>query len=74
MLGNPQTIEPGVDLILMSRDLERVGDHATNIAEDMIFVVEARDVRHGSTRRIAMTNQFGGPAIERRKGSRISTV
>jgi phosphate transport system protein len=30
MLGDPQTIEPGVDLILMSRRLERVGDHATN--------------------------------------------
>jgi phosphate transport system protein len=46
MLGDPQTIEPGVDLILMSRHLERVGDHATNIAEDVIFIVEARDVRH----------------------------
>jgi phosphate transport system protein len=46
MLGDPRTIEPGIDLILVSRHLERVGDHATNIAEDVIFVVEARDVRH----------------------------
>jgi phosphate transport system protein len=46
MLGNPQTIEPGVDLILMSRHLERVGDHATNIAEDVFFVVAGEDVRH----------------------------
>jgi phosphate transport system protein len=46
MLGDTRTIEPGIDLILISRHLERVGDHATNIAEDVIFIVEARDVRH----------------------------
>jgi phosphate transport system protein len=46
MLGDPRTIEPALDLILVSRHLERVGDHATNIAEDVIFIVEARDVRH----------------------------
>jgi phosphate transport system protein len=46
MLGDPRKIEPGIDLILVSRHLERVGDHATNIAEDVIFIVEARDVRH----------------------------
>jgi phosphate transport system protein len=46
MLGDPRTIEPGIDLILISRHLERIGDHATNIAEDVIFIVEARDVRH----------------------------
>ena len=52
MLGDPRTIEPGIDLILVSRHLERVGDHATNIAEDVIFIVEARDVRHhGADRR-----------------------
>ena len=49
MLGDPQTIEPSIDLILVARHLERVGDHSTNIAEDVIFIVEARDVRHGST-------------------------
>ena len=40
-------IEPGLDLILISRHLERIGDHATNIAEDAIFLIDARDVRHG---------------------------
>jgi len=46
MLGDPGTIEPSVDLILMARHFERIGDHATNIAEDVIFIVSARDVRH----------------------------
>jgi phosphate transport system protein len=49
MLGNTRTIEPGIELILISRHLERIGDHATNIAEDVIFIVEARDVRHHAT-------------------------
>jgi phosphate transport system protein len=51
MLGDTGKIEPGIDLILISRHLERVGDHATNIAEDVIFIVEARDVRHHGTDR-----------------------
>jgi phosphate transport system protein len=46
MLQDPATIEPALDLILISRHLERIGDHATNIAEDVIFMVSARDVRH----------------------------
>ncbi len=46
MLQDPATIEGSLDLILISRHLERIGDHATNIAEDVIFVVSARDVRH----------------------------
>jgi phosphate transport system protein len=46
MLQDPQTIEPSLDLILVSRHLERIGDHATNIAEDVIYMVSAKDVRH----------------------------
>jgi phosphate transport system protein len=46
MLQDPSTIEAALDLILISRHLERIGDHATNIAEDVIFIVSARDVRH----------------------------
>src|SRR5438105_6867693 len=48
MLQDPSTIEPALELILVSRHLERIGDHATNIAEDVIFIVSARDVRHHS--------------------------
>ena len=46
MLQSPETIEPALDLILISRHLERIGDHATNVAEDVIFILSARDVRH----------------------------
>ena len=46
MIKAPQTIEPALDLILISRHLERIGDHATNIAEDVIYMVSAKDVRH----------------------------
>jgi len=46
MLRDASTIEPALDLILISRHLERIGDHATNVAEDVIFMVSARDVRH----------------------------
>jgi phosphate transport system protein len=46
MLQDPSTVEPSLDLILISRHLERIGDHATNVAEDVIFMVSARDVRH----------------------------
>jgi phosphate transport system protein len=46
MLQAPSTIEPAMDLVLISRHLERIGDHATNVAEDVIFMVSARDVRH----------------------------
>ena len=46
MMADPSTIERALALILVSRAIERIADHATNIAEDVIFVVEARDVRH----------------------------
>jgi phosphate transport system protein len=46
MMADPGTIERALALILISRNLERVGDHATNIAEEVIYMVEGREVRH----------------------------
>jgi phosphate transport system protein len=52
MLQDTTKIEPSLDLILVSRHLERIGDHATNIAEDVIFMVSAKDVRHSGPPKI----------------------
>jgi phosphate transport system protein len=46
MMADPGTIERALGLILISRNLERIGDHATNIAEEVIYLVEGREVRH----------------------------
>lgn len=46
MKQNPDNIEPGIALLVMSRQLERLGDHCTNIAEDVFFIVEARLIKH----------------------------
>lgn len=47
MKSHPQNIEASLDLILIARNLERMGDHATNIAEDVIFISTGKDIRHG---------------------------
>ncbi len=46
MRDDPATIERAVCLVFLSRNFERAADHATNMAEDAIFMVEAKDVRH----------------------------
>jgi phosphate transport system protein len=46
MMENSAVIFPAFELILVAKNLERIGDHATNIAEDVIYMVAGRDVRH----------------------------
>ena len=48
MKTNSAQVEGALDLILISRNLERLADHATNIAEDVIFASTGTDVRHGA--------------------------
>lgn len=48
MQREPGTVEQGIDLIFIVRSLERIADHATNIAEDVLFLIRGVDVRHGS--------------------------
>ena len=46
MQKDPAAIPQSVDLIFVARNLERIADHATNVAEDVLFLVEGVDVRH----------------------------
>ncbi|NLW86908.1 MAG: phosphate signaling complex protein PhoU [Planctomycetes bacterium] len=46
MIGDPRAIERALALILIARHVERIADHATNIAQDVIYLIQGRDVRH----------------------------
>lgn len=48
MMEDPRTISPSLDLLFLAKSIERVGDHAKNIAEQIIFIVKGEDVRHTS--------------------------
>lgn len=50
MEGDHTSIHPAVDLIFIAHNLERIADHATNIAEDVLFLVNGIDVRHSHSR------------------------
>ena len=46
MIESPETISRALELMFISKSIERIADHATNIAEEMIFLVQAKDIRH----------------------------
>ena len=46
MERDPSTVSRSLDLIFIARNLERIADHSTNIAEDVVFLVQGVDVRH----------------------------
>ncbi|HQZ03156.1 MAG TPA: phosphate signaling complex protein PhoU [Thauera sp.] len=46
MMEDPRTITASIDIIAISRAIERIGDHAKNISEQVVFVVEGRDIRY----------------------------
>jgi len=46
MMEDPRSISAGIEIVLVSRNLERVADLATNIAEDVVFMVEGRSIKH----------------------------
>jgi phosphate transport system protein len=50
MVENPDTIKRCLNLITVSRSLERIADHATNVAEEVVYLYEALDIRHTGTK------------------------
>jgi phosphate transport system protein len=48
MMEDPRTISSSIDLVFVAKAIERVGDHAKNIAEAIIYIVKGTDVRHNS--------------------------
>jgi phosphate transport system protein len=46
MMEDPRTISSSIDLVFVAKAVERVGDHAKNLAEAVIYIVKGADVRH----------------------------
>jgi len=63
MHDDPASIEQAVDLISISKNLERIGDHVTNIAEDVVYLVEGDIIRHHDA---LMRQNASGPKPSRR--------
>jgi phosphate transport system protein len=55
MMEDPRTISSSLDLLFVAKALERIGDHAKNIAELIIYIVKGEDVRHASIEHIEST-------------------
>jgi phosphate transport system protein len=46
MMEDPRTITTSIEIISIARAIERIGDHAKNVSEQVVFIVEGRDIRH----------------------------
>jgi phosphate transport system protein len=49
MARAPDTISRCLNLMVISKSLERIGDHAKNVAEEVVYLCEAQDIRHKGT-------------------------
>jgi phosphate transport system protein len=59
MTESPKTITRALNLMTISRAIERIGDHATNIAEEVYYLYKAQDIRHEPARKAASSGASG---------------
>ena len=52
MMEDPRTITPALEIVFIAKSIERVGDHAKNIAENVVHVVKGKDIRHATAEQI----------------------
>jgi|SRR5688500_14730191 len=52
MMEDPRTISPALEIVFIAKSIERIGDHAKNIAESVVQVVKGKDVRHATAQQI----------------------
>jgi phosphate transport system protein len=52
MMEDPRTITPALEIFFIAKSIERIGDHAKNVAENVVHVVKGKDVRHATAEQI----------------------
>ncbi|MEP6998063.1 MAG: phosphate signaling complex protein PhoU [Betaproteobacteria bacterium] len=52
MMEDPRTISPALEIVFIAKSIERIGDHAKNVAENVVHVVKGKDVRHATAEQI----------------------
>jgi phosphate transport system protein len=55
MIENPDTIGRCLNLIVVAKSIERIADHATNVAEDVVYLCDAQDIRHTGAKNAQVT-------------------
>jgi phosphate transport system protein len=59
MMEDPRTITPALEIVFIAKSIERIGDHAKNVAEAVVQVVRGKDVRHATVEQIRA--ELAGP-------------